>query len=166
MFFSSRMFWIVRSSSTTNVYCSERSYPFGCTTGTPPPPNFFLSGQQNRRSGPAGPAKKIQKKYQKNPKELPKQSKRIYQKKIQKNLPKKSMQIYRKKSKQITKKSKQTTRKIQAHYQKNPSTTPKKSKNTVPSGPCRFTLPARCAHVRLPVFRPIAEDDESLESPP
>ena len=49
-----------------------------------------------------------------------------------------------KKSKNITEKSKRIT--------KNPKASPKK--------------PSRCAYVRLPVFSPMAEDDESLEAPP
>jgi hypothetical protein len=107
------MFWIVRSSSTMNVYCSKRSYPFRCTTGTPPPEKLFFIGAAESpvRSGWA---------CRKNPKELPKKSKRIT-KKIQKN--------YQKKSKRITKKiqanyqkSKQITKKNPSNDQKNPKT--------------------------------------------
>ena len=45
------------SSSSTYVHISERSYPFGCTTGSPPPPEYnFYRGR--RIAGPGRPAKK------------------------------------------------------------------------------------------------------------
>ncbi len=95
--FASRMFWTVCSSSTTNVYCSKRSYPLDVPPEPPPKKIIYYRGR--RIAGPIQVG-------------LPKKSQNITEK-IQKN--------YQKIQANYQKKSKQMTKTIQANDQKNPS---------------------------------------------